>query len=421
MGIPSTVLELAAYCRREGISRLRVVADENTWAAFGEAVATGLRSSGLAATETIFPKGVEADEKALGFLLSEESEEPAALAAVGSGTITDIARFYASRMRLPFFSLPTAASVDAYASSVAAMSLGGAKRTVNAIPPRAIFVDTEVLRAAPPAMTAAGFADTICKFGALADWRLGALVWGEAYDEPIASRSKAAAESCAAAADLVGRRELRGIEILIEALLESGRAMSLAGHSRSASGAEHHLSHYWEMALSREGLPPLLHGLKVGVATVMMAELWERIGTISAAEATKRLDGFGSAGIEAIASDEGTLLREFGKAGPAIIATQRRFLGLDAAGLAALKESILHNWYDIRGIAASVPGSAETIELLERAGCPTRPIELGLDRRLVEGAWRFGHCLRDRFTVRRLAAFLGVDAIPERALGPDPG
>ncbi len=213
MEVSPTILELAACCRREGIPRLRVIADENTWAAFGEAVAVGLGRAGLAATETILPKGVEADEKALGLLLSEESQEPAALAAVGSGTITDIVRFYASRMRLPFLSLPTAASVDAYASSVAAMSLGGAKRTVTAIPPRAIFVDPEVLRAAPPAMTAAGFADTICKFGALADWRLGALVWGEAYDEPIASRSRAAAQSCAAAADLAGRRERRGLAL----------------------------------------------------------------------------------------------------------------------------------------------------------------------------------------------------------------
>ncbi|MFQ7422713.1 MAG: iron-containing alcohol dehydrogenase [Anaerostipes sp.] len=31
-------------------------------------------------------------------------------------------------------------------------------------------------------------------------------------------------------------------------LLLSGLAMQMTGHSRPASGAEHHMAHFWEMA-----------------------------------------------------------------------------------------------------------------------------------------------------------------------------
>ena len=32
-------------------------------------------------------------------------------------------------------------------------------------------------------------------------------------------------------------------------LLLSGLAMQMTGHSRPASGAEHHMAHFWEMAV----------------------------------------------------------------------------------------------------------------------------------------------------------------------------
>lgn len=49
--------------------------------------------------------------------------------------------------------------------------------------------------------------------------------------------------------------------------------MGLIGVSRPASGAEHMLSHYWEMAVIAAGKNPELHGIKVGIATPIIAEI----------------------------------------------------------------------------------------------------------------------------------------------------
>ena len=51
------------------------------------------------------------------------------LVAVGSGVITDIVRYAAHLSDVEFVSVPTAASMDGYASSVAALEIDGVKVT----------------------------------------------------------------------------------------------------------------------------------------------------------------------------------------------------------------------------------------------------------------------------------------------------
>lgn len=65
-----------------------------------------------------------------------------------------------------------------------------------------------------------------------------------------------------------------GIRILMTSLIESGIAMLKFGQSHPASGAEHHLSHFWEMEYLRRGSRALLHGAKVGVACAEISRLY---------------------------------------------------------------------------------------------------------------------------------------------------
>ncbi|HUY58095.1 MAG TPA: iron-containing alcohol dehydrogenase, partial [Solirubrobacteraceae bacterium] len=59
--------------------------------------------------------------------------------AVGSGVITDIVRYASHQANRDFISVPTAASMDGYSSSVAAMQVDGVKVTYPARVPRAIY------------------------------------------------------------------------------------------------------------------------------------------------------------------------------------------------------------------------------------------------------------------------------------------
>jgi glycerol-1-phosphate dehydrogenase [NAD(P)+] len=286
------------------------------------------------------------------------------------------------------------------------MTFDGVKRTVAASAPVAVFADSDVLAAAPRPMIAAGFGDTIAKFFAIADWRLGALFWGESFDEAIAGRSLAAARSVAASAAAIGAADPAGLEVLMNALVESGLCMAEAGHSRSASGAEHHCSHYWEMRLLAEGRPPILHGLKVGVGCAEAARLWDIVRGLSKSGAAAAL---ARSPVPDRAAEERRIRKAYGAAARETIAGHERFLSMSRADHEALRARIIDGWEEIRRITAELPSAAETRRLLAAAGCPTGARALGLGRREAALGFTCAHYIRGRFTVKKLALELGLD------------
>jgi glycerol-1-phosphate dehydrogenase [NAD(P)+] len=405
---------LAAFCAARcaqggasGPSRLRLVADSNTWAAMGVEAERELRAAGLAVRPTIFEEPyLSADARSVFRLLLDDDPGEKLYVAVGSGTITDIVRFVCHRTGRDFVSLATAASVDAYASIVAPLTVGGVKRTVPASAPLAVFADTGCLARSPRPMIAAGFGDMLCKFSAVADWRLGALLWDEPFDEAIARRSAAAAQACVDSVQAIGSGLPEGLAALMAALVESGLCMATAGHSRPASGADHQYSHYWEMRLLREGRPPVLHGLKVGIGTLEAARLWDRVRSTTRTRAAELL---AASRLPRRVEEEALVRDAFGEESDEVIAKHQRFLAMGEAEHALLKGRILDSWESILGFAAPVPGEAETRRLLALAGCPTDPQELGLGREEVALGLRSAHYIRERFTVKKLARVLGLE------------
>ena len=121
----------------------------------------------------------------------------------------------------------------------------------------------------------AGFGDVIGKLTALADWYLARDKAGDYYCETCAVLVKKALQKVTENAAAIGRRDEQAIRYLIEALTLTGVAMGLIGISRPASGAEHMLSHYWEMYYIAHHRFPELHGIKVGLATPIIAEMFE--------------------------------------------------------------------------------------------------------------------------------------------------
>jgi glycerol-1-phosphate dehydrogenase [NAD(P)+] len=372
----------------------------------GEEVEQKLRSAGLATRSTIYEEQyLAADAESIFRLLVDDDPEERLYVAVGSGTITDIVRFATHRTGRAFVSMATAPSVDAYASIVAPVVVEGMKRTVPAQAPVAVFADSEALARAPRAMIAAGFGDMICKFSAVADWRMGALVWGEPFDEAIARRSVEAAKACVDAAAAIGETKPEGLATLMAAVVESGLCMAEAGHSRPASGAEHQYSHFWEMRLLLENRPPVLHGLKVGIGTIEAARLWDIVRGISRDRAAELLR---ASRLPDRAAEERKIRAAYLGAAEETIAAQSRFLGMSEADYEALKAKLLEHWDDIQSFVRSVPSEEETRRLLELAGCPTDARKLGLGRKEIAQSIACAHYIRDRFTVKKLCRMLGV-------------
>ena len=400
------VEHLTEFCRAQGLQKLFMVADTHTFAAQGRAVQEALVAAGFDFKSIVFTdEEVIADAAHVFDVLVAAGGEARTYLAVGSGTLTDITRFASHRTHSQFIAVPTAPSVDGFASIGAPLIVHGVKITVICQAPLALFADLRTLAQAPQKMIAAGFADMLGKLTSIADWRIGHLLWNEPYDESIALRTLAAVQICVDNADAIGQGSPAGIRRLLDALLESGYCMLDFGSSRPASGAEHHYSHSWEMKLLREGRPAILHGAKVGVATVLVAGLYDRIRQLSRQQVSDLLE---AATWPSRAEEEALIREAYGELAGDIVAEHKAFLDPTAAQMETLRRTILERWEEIQAIAAQVPAAQEVAELLVRVGGPATVAELGLDETERDLAVANGHYLRDRFTVRKLVRALGL-------------
>nr|WP_145158654.1 sn-glycerol-1-phosphate dehydrogenase [Paenibacillus terrae] len=276
------IRKAGAFLTDQDYRRVIVTADKNTFAAAGEQLMESVTEAGVDASVTFISSDeqgdVIADERSIvQLLLDVKSTKADAVVALGSGTLHDVSRFAAYSAGIPFVSVPTAPSVDGFNSKGAPLIIRGEKITIQSIGPAAIFADLDILTAAPRTMVAAGFGDMLGKCTSLFDWKFGSLTADEPYSEIVAEMTTNALQQCVDHIDAIADRTPEGIRVLTQALIESGFAMLLFGQSHPASGAEHHLSHYWEMAFLREGRRAVLHGAKVGVACAEISQLYHRL------------------------------------------------------------------------------------------------------------------------------------------------
>lgn len=345
--------EAVAFCRANDFRRFTLVSDANTHAVLGARAEEILRAQNWM-VHSIILEGQEviADVATLNDVLAHSGSDPGVYLAVGSGTITDITRYCSRQQDSPFISLPTAPSVDGFASSNAPIVVRGIKESVPCQTPLAIFADLPTLCQAPKKMTAAGFGDMVGKYTALADWKLAHLIMDESYDASIAARMEKALQICIDHRDGINLATPQGINGLMNGLVESGICMALAGNSRPASGSEHHLSHYWEMMLLRQGRPAVLHGAKVGVSAVLIAERWQQIRSLKTGDVKRRLK---NASIPPPQKEQEIIEKAFPVNPNTIIQGQSDYLSMTEKEFLILKKTILRKWKKITEIAAAVP------------------------------------------------------------------
>jgi glycerol-1-phosphate dehydrogenase [NAD(P)+] len=261
---------LVGYVAREQWTNPFVVMDVNTADVAGANVVAELGRAGISVRHHTYQEssGLLADELGVGRLEAAlQSSTSDVLIAVGSGVITDLTRFVAHSRGMSFISVPTAASMDGYASGVAAMEFHGMKTTSIAVAPSAIFADPRVIASAPQVMTRSGVGDLLGKASAHIDWRLSHELFGEDLCEVVERRvTEPMVDVANHVHEIVGRSRASTAQLL-RGLVESGIAMAMIGSSRPASGCEHHASHFWDLLAQRGQHHHAPHGLQVGFAT----------------------------------------------------------------------------------------------------------------------------------------------------------
>lgn len=261
--------------------QIYMMSDNNTWKAAGEKAYGLLTADGFEVKSYRFETGDEIlipDELAVGRMLMEMPLNTALIVSVGSGTLNDMAKFLSSRTGIPYIIVCTAPSMDGYVADGSPLICGGRKISFVATLAYGVVGDTDIMKEAPMHMIHAGLGDVLGKLTAVADWSLAVEVINEYRCDTCVKLVEEGLKRCIDNAKYLRDRNEEAILTLIEALTLTGVTMALVGVSRPASGAEHMLSHYWEMDFISRGKFPELHGVKVGIATPIIAEVFEILG-----------------------------------------------------------------------------------------------------------------------------------------------
>jgi len=397
---------LPLYLKKFRLRNAYVACDMVTYEIAGKKVMEILNNANIVAREYIFQgKVFVPDEKAVGELLADMDKECDVVIAVGTGSINDIVRFFSYKIGRPFITVATAAPMDGFASSIAALIINNYKTTFETHTPKLIIGDTEILKNAPIPMITAGLGDILGKFTCLCDWKLSRLINGEYICKTIVDMVNISIQQVYNNAHKARERDSKVIGQIMEALVLTGVAMSFVGNSRPAAGCEHHFSHYWEMLFMQQGLPPVLHGTKVGIATVMILKIAEILREYPV--------NFTMARKKAIDYDpekwEADIRRVYGPAADGIIKLEYNSKKNNTAGRLKRLDAIEAHWHEICSILKNdLPKADEMKALLKHLDSPYFPAQKGIDDGMLHNAVVYAKETRSRYTMLQMIWDLGL-------------
>ncbi len=390
----NALLDLPRFAREQGFKSLFLISDSITYDIAGKRCMEILADAGIkAAIHRLTHIGF--DEATLGELLINMPSDCDLVVAVGTGAINDMSRFFSFRMGRPFFTVATAAPMDGFASSIAALNVNNLKTTFDAQTPLAIIGDTEILKNAPYRMIAAGLGDLLGKLTCLCDWKIARVINGEHYCENLVTLVDNCVGNVLKVAHKASERDPEVLGSIMEGLVLTGVAMSLYGNSRPASGCEHHMSHYWEMMFEQQGRRPAPHGTQVGVGTVMVLKMVEALRDTTV--------DFDAARAAAKAYDqtawEESIRAAYGPAADGVIAMEATAKKNETTDRLRRIDSMEQNWSEIQALLDALPSSETVMDLLRSLESPYLPEQIEVDREMLKNTFLYCKEVRARYTI----------------------
>jgi glycerol-1-phosphate dehydrogenase [NAD(P)+] len=372
---------------------LAVVSDGITREVLGARVERALSGLGRV-TSIVLPGHPHPDDETVERIRSA-SVAADALVAVGSGTINDLCKYASAQDGKPYAVFATAPSMNGYSSVNAAITVHGHKQSLTAQAPAGVFLDLSILAAAPKRMIRSGLGDSLCRPTAQADWLLAHRLLGQPYRTmPFALLAEDEAQLFASPEALLAG-DLEAMACLVRTLMLSGFGTAIHGNSQPASQGEHLISHFADM-FGDPGWPFSFHGEQIGVTTLMMARLQERM-----------LDG-PPPRLQPNRETEADFVRRYGEAVGRSCWSEFIRKRPDTTRLAELNDRLALAWEAMSEEIGSVTRPASFLrEVLRRAGAPMGHEELGWPRPFAMRALGHARDIRSRYTFLDLAVDSG--------------
>jgi glycerol-1-phosphate dehydrogenase [NAD(P)+] len=400
--------------------RCLVMADTAGFEAAGKTVLEVLRGSGFDASALVLPNvplpkaSVEEAEPFRSALANDPGLLPV---SVGSGVINDLVKYAAFRTEQRYITVATAASMDGYTSAGAPLATGGFKITIPTRAPMAMLADLDVLTAAPADMNGWGFGDLAGKMPAGGDWILADALGVEPIDADVWSLVQDHLRGWLSDPSGIANGTVDAVAGLFVGLTAVGFAMEFHGSSRPASGADHQIAHMWEMeGLAHKG-EKVSHGAAVAVGCMAAMALFDwlleqEIGTLDIDAVVARSPDLAAR----------TKRLRLDIADPRIAEKAESELAAKHAEPDLLRERLerlVSGWPGLRErLSSHLLRSAEMKALLDAAGAPALPHQIGITPEHLLRTMRAAGYIRRRYTILDLLSETGLSEAAFAAVLP---
>ena len=394
-----------------------LICDENTYKAAGKRLNDILTKAGKKIAGThIFPGSpvLHADYDHVRFLKKHVQGKNLVPFAVGAGTINDLVKCLSSELRLPYFCVPTAASVDGYTPNGAALLMDGFKKTIPCPAPLVLCTDTDIIAKAPAWLTSSGFGDLASKLTAGADWIIADIAGkhgapgAPAIDPVCWAMIQDGIKPALYASVEASRGDAEAVNTLFQMLAITGFAMQYYKDSRPVSGSEHLFSHIWEMEDLCVNGRTVTHGHKVAIGTLATTAITE----IFFADPCGPPPPEKSYARPSPDERKAEVSRAFAGSGDSrnldrIIDTSLKKM-MDQKTVNTMNEAFRDNWKEIRDrVLEKLLPYNELKALLAKSDCPLQGRDIGLDRKTVITTAIKAQMIRNRYGILDLAWDMG--------------
>ena len=401
------IKEVPGYLCKLGYKKPMVVSGPYSFEAMGRDVCAALREAGIEYSLFVFPENggrkLQPNEHAVALAVEKFDPGCDVLLTVGSGSVNDVCKAVATQLGVPQVTVGSAPSMDGYTSASSSLEINNTKASVNENAPVGVVCDVDYMAKAPMRLLWAGLGDIAAKTCSIREWEIASIIRGEFFCPQTAEMVIQSYERSFSGAAGIPQRDLNSVHAVMEGLLLSGVCMALVNSSRPASGLEHYFSHCWEMMAIARGQEYDLHGIYVGIGTLITLRLFKKLRELcpTRQQAEKAAAAFDRAAWEA------RLRRVFPGTAENMIALEDKLLKNEYTGRMQRVDAMLSNWDAIVGVLEKAPDPDELEKILKSSGMPTKARDIDLSEDDVADAFVCSRDTRDKYLTSSMIWDLG--------------